>query len=121
VRFAVLPCQGDGFEAVQATLAGHVAAHGLPGAVMGGNDQMGIAALKWLRGRGRAVPGDVRVTGFNAFDSWRYSEPVLTTVVSHAYDMGRKGGEVLLARLQGKGFPTRDILLPVALQAGESA
>lgn len=121
VRFTARSCGDDGFEAVQATLAAHVESHGLPGAVMGGNDQMGIAALKWLRGRGLSVPGDLKVTGFNAFDAWRYSEPVLTTVVSPAYEMGRKGGEVILARLQGKSFAARDVLLPVTLQDGDSA
>lgn len=121
VRFTALASGGDGFDAVQATLAAHVETHGLPGAVMAGNDQIGIAAMKWLRGRGLSVPDDLRVTGFNAFDAWRYSDPVLTTVVSPAYAMGHKGGEVILGRLQGRNFAERDILLPVVLQPGDSA
>lgn len=121
IRFTAVNCGADAFEAVQATLAGHVERHGLPGAVMGGNDQIGIAALQWLRGQGHAVPKDVRVTGFNAFDAWRYSDPVLTTVVSPAYEMGRRGGAALLSRLQGKGFAERAILLPVTPQPGGSA
>ncbi len=121
VRLVASACGADAFDAVQVTLATHVESHGLPGAVMGGNDQIGIAALKWLRDRGVSVPGDLRVTGFNAFDAWRYSEPVLTTVVSPAYEMGRRGGEVILARLQGTSFAERGILLPVTLQPGASA
>jgi LacI family transcriptional regulator len=121
VRFTAAGCGTDEFEAVQRTLAAHVEASGMPGAVMGGNDQIGIAALKWLRGRGLAVPQDVRVTGFNAFDTWRYCDPVLTTVVSPAYEMGRRGGAALLSRLQGTGFAERDILLPVTSQPGDSA
>jgi LacI family transcriptional regulator len=121
VRFVAQGCGVGDFVAVQTALAAHVDANGIPGAVMGGNDQIGIAALKWLRGRGLAVPQDVRITGFNAFDAWRYSDPVLTTVVSPAYEMGRRGGEALLSRLQGKSFAEGGILLPVALQPGESA
>lgn len=52
--------------------------------------------------------------------SWSYSEPVLTTVRSPAYDIGARGGAVILDRLQYGRFPNREEIFPVSLQIGGS-
>jgi LacI family transcriptional regulator len=119
-RFSLVTCGDGGFEATQFALARVVAAGGWPSAIMGGNDQIGIAALKWCVEQGRSVPGDILVSGFNAFDTWRFSTPTLTTVVSPAYAMGEAAGEVLLARLRGSPIRGRERVLPVTLQIGGS-
>jgi DNA-binding LacI/PurR family transcriptional regulator len=117
---AMLRC-GDGSMAeTQAALAAHLDAHAPPDAIVAGNDQMGIAALKLLRKRGLRVPRQVLVTGFNAFDFWQYSDPVLTTVQSPAYDVGARGAEAMLQRLKEGQFAGRDIVLPVVLRRGNS-
>jgi DNA-binding LacI/PurR family transcriptional regulator len=87
---------------------------------MGGNDQLGIAALKWASRRRLSVPGTIGVTGFNAFDVWRYTTPVLTTAASPAYAIGSTAGEVVLDVLHGKKSTAREIVLPVTLQVGDS-
>jgi LacI family transcriptional regulator len=116
----VISC-GDGeFAATQAALAQDIALHGLPDAIVAGNDQMGIAAMKFMDARGLRVPRDVAITGFNAFDFWRYTTPVLTTVRSPAYEMGARGGEEILKRLAGGSFARREIVFPVELQRGSS-
>jgi LacI family transcriptional regulator len=118
--FSVLECGDGGFEATQIALAGAVATGGWPRGIMGGNDQMGIAALKWCLEQGRRVPEDVLVSGFNAFETWRYSSPTMTTVVSPAYAMGERAGEILLQALQGRTLGDRESLLPTAIQLGGS-
>jgi LacI family transcriptional regulator len=113
-------CADEGFEATQAALRKAIAAHGLPQAILGGNDRMAIAALKLLEGMGVRVPQQVRVTGFNGFDVAQYSSPALTTMRSPAYEMGWRGGAALLQRLESGRFAEKEIVLPVAFVAGGS-
>jgi DNA-binding LacI/PurR family transcriptional regulator len=117
---AILPCGEGDVAAVGAALDGYAQRHELPDAIMGANDQIGIAAMKWLRRRGLRVPEDVVVTGYNAFEFWSYSEPVLTTVRSPAYDIGARGGAVIFDRLQHGRFPSREEIFPISLQIGGS-
>lgn len=117
-RVAVVACGDEQFVTTQSALDHHVDRHGLPDAIMAANDQMGIAALKWLRTRGLQVPGDVLLTGFNAFDFWQYSDPVLTTVRSPAYEIGEASGRAVLAHLARGRFTAADTVLPVTLVPG---
>lgn len=120
--FHVVRCGDEGFEATQAALAAHLARHGAPDALIGGNDQMAIAGMKLLQRRGLSVPSDVRVCGFNGLDFWRYAEPEITTVFSPAYAIGEVAGEAMLARLRDGAFPFRERVLAVAFSVhGSSA
>jgi LacI family transcriptional regulator len=67
------------------------------------------------------VPGQIRVTGFNAFDFWQFVTPTLTTVRSPAYVLGETAGVNLLQRLKAGHFLERDVILAVALEPGGSA
>ena len=95
-------------------------ANGLPDAIVAPNDQTGIAAMRLLQARGVAVPGQVMITGFNGFEFWQYSDPVLTTVRSPAYELGARGAGEMIARLSAGGFAEAVITLPVTLQPGGS-
>lgn len=115
----IVRTKDEGLAATQHALARHIAAAGLPDAILGGNDQMAIAILKWLSTAGHRVPADVMVTGFNAlFD--QYSTPTLTTVRSPAYEMGEQGAALLLDRLDRGRFARRETILGVSLLAGDS-
>lgn len=118
-RLTIVPT-ANGFEDMQAAVAAHIETHGVPDAVLAGNDQIGFAVTKYLTARGLAVPEDVRVTGFNAFEFWRYSDVMLTTVRSPAYQLGERGGAEILARLEEGAFPDRDVVLPVELCLGRT-
>lgn len=95
--FHVVRCGDEGFDDTQAAFALHVEMHGLPDVVIGGNDRMAIAAMKFIQTLGRAVPADVRVTGFNGFDFWRYASPELTTVFSPAFQLGAESARAAAA------------------------
>jgi LacI family transcriptional regulator len=116
----VVVCGNADMADTQAALARDIEANGLPDAILAGNDQMGIAAMKLVTSRGRHVPKDIAITGFNAFDFWQYTTPVLTTVRSPAYEMGARGGEEILKRLSTGSFERREIVFPVSLQRGAS-
>jgi LacI family transcriptional regulator len=116
----VVDC-GDGeLRDTQAALDRDIGEHGLPDAIIAGNDQMGIAAMKLMAGRNLTVPRDIAITGFNAFEFWQYTSPVLTTVRSPAYEMGARGGVEILKRLGEGRFERPQIIYPVELQPGGS-
>ncbi len=116
----VIGC-GDGeLRDTQAALDRDTQEHGLPDAIIAGNDQMGIAAMKLMASRNLMVPRDIAITGFNAFEFWQYTSPVLTTVRSPAYEMGARGGIEILKRLADGRFERSEIVYPVALQPGGS-
>ncbi|MCB1486692.1 MAG: LacI family DNA-binding transcriptional regulator [Bauldia sp.] len=131
IREAVRTVEGSSLEVVSAASAGfddataairrHIDSNGLPDAVLGGNDQMGIAAMVHLTGIGCRVPDEIKVTGFNAFDFRRYSTPTLTSVSSPAYDLGEAAAVGLLHRLTTGSFSEQEILLPVSVTEGGSA
>lgn len=110
----------ESFADVKATVKAVLAA-GRPDAIAAATDPMGIAAMRMCEQSGLAVPGDVRVTGFNGFESWQYATPTLTTVVSHAYEQGQRAGQVLVERLSTGRFAKRSIVFPVELLVGQSS
>ena len=87
---------------------------------MAGDEQTAYAALRYLTHKGIGVPDDVRITGFNAFDSWPFSVPTLTTIYSPAYSLGYRAGEALIARLDTESFAEKEIVLPTSLLVGET-
>jgi LacI family transcriptional regulator len=120
VTLRVVECGDSGFADTREALASAIESEGLPDAIVAGNDQMGISAMRLMKERGYQVPGDVLITGFNAFDFRQYTDPVLTSVHSPSYAMGARGGEELLRRLNEGKFAARDIVLPVQIKHGGS-
>lgn len=117
----IVSCGDESLPATQQALRAAIAAHGLPDAILGGNDRMAMAALQVLRRAGVSVPGEVAVTGFNAFDFAAFSDPSLVTVRSVAYEMGFRAAQELLHRLETGAFTASDIVLPVTFVPGQSA
>jgi LacI family transcriptional regulator len=116
----VLRCGDEGFAATQAALAEFTSIFGLPDAVLGGNDQMAISAMKWLQSRGCRIPDEIEVTGFNGFEVWRFSTPELTTIISPAYQMGQRAGHEIVSRLTAGSFFSRRIVLETHIKIGAS-
>lgn len=121
IMLAVLECRNEEFEQTQAALRAYLAKNGAPDAVLGGNDRLGLAALRCLQDQGFKVPQDIMITGFNGFESCQYCNPPLTTVTSPAYEMGQYSGHLILQRLKQGKFSKRRTLFPVRFQSGGSA
>ncbi|GAA0655433.1 LacI family DNA-binding transcriptional regulator [Kitasatospora atroaurantiaca] len=76
-------------------------------AVFAASDSMASGALRVLRARGRRVPEDVAVVGFDDVESVAaWTEPPLTTVRQDIEEMGRLMARLLLRRLAGAGTQT---------------
>jgi len=66
------------------------------------SDVFAVGALKACRERGIAVPEAMGIAGFHDLEIGRVVTPALTTVHVPAMEMGRKAGEMILARLAGE-------------------
>jgi DNA-binding LacI/PurR family transcriptional regulator len=68
-------------------------------AVLCGNDPMALGLLRALAERGRRVPGDVSVVGFDDVPEAAYFLPPLTTVRQDFGELGRRSLRLLLDRI----------------------
>ncbi|CAH1648487.1 LacI family transcriptional regulator [Hyphomicrobiales bacterium] len=91
-----------------------------PDAIMGGNDQLGLAAIQAATRCGFEVPRDIMVTGFNAFWFRKFSTPVLSSVTSPAYEIGLEAAQMLVGAINGEEPGGQHKLLPVHPAAGGS-
>lgn len=72
-------------------------------AIFCGSDVIARGVLDSLHQRGRSVPDDVAIVGFDNWESWAAdSSPSLTTVDMNLGLVGRLAAEALLAAIQGE-------------------
>jgi DNA-binding LacI/PurR family transcriptional regulator len=88
-------------------------------AVFAASDLMAAGALRALRERGRSVPADVAVVGFEDSTIAHRTDPPLTTVHQSVDQMGREMARLLLARIAGE--EARSVVLDTYLIVRESA
>ncbi|MFJ3929106.1 MULTISPECIES: LacI family DNA-binding transcriptional regulator [unclassified Streptomyces] len=119
-----LLCQGDFTEESGArAMAGLLERRPDVDGVFVGNDVMASGALRTLRERGVAVPGDVAVVGFDDMASVApRTDPALTTVRQDIEGMGRLMVRLLMRLLDGTGGePPASVVTPVTLVRRASA
>ena len=83
------------------------------------SDVMAIGALRALRDRGRRVPEDISVMGYDGIELGRFCVPRLSTVRQDAERLALRGVEILLRQLEQGGQAVHE-LAPFRLVAGES-
>ena len=105
-----------GYEAVDQLLVSNPGVDG----IVCGSDIIARGVLDRLRERGRRVPDDISVVGF---DNWEivaeHTRPHLTTIDMNLHDMGQEAARRLLARLEGDNA-SGTIRLPCSLIVRES-
>ncbi len=89
-------------------------------AVLAYNDLMAIGALRALDRRGRRVPADVSVVGFDDVTLSAYVDPPLTTITQRTDEMGRWAVARLTGDHTADGNGSSQIRLPVDLTVRES-
>ncbi|WP_222267774.1 LacI family DNA-binding transcriptional regulator [Modestobacter marinus] len=99
------PIEGDWTAAAGHAVGRRLAAARLRGedvtAVFLANDQMALGLLNALHGEGISVPGQVSVVGFDDVPEAAFYTPPLTTVRQDFAELGRRGVELVLCRLNG--------------------
>lgn len=88
-------------------------------AVLVASDAMAAGALTVLKERGRSVPEDIAVVGFNDIVTAQHTQPALTTVRQPIEALGREMTRMLLGLIRGEQ-PT-SLILPTELVVRQSA
>lgn len=81
-------------------------------AVFVANDAMALGLLKALHERGRRVPEDVSVVGFDDVPEAAYYWPGLTTVRQDFTELGTRAVELALRSLKGEEEPALELVVP---------
>jgi LacI family transcriptional regulator len=88
-------------------------------AVFAFSDVMALGALRALRDRGKRVPEDISLIGFDGIELSRFSTPRLTTVKQADGVLARRGAELLLAQIERHTAPVHETVA-FRLLEGES-
>lgn len=83
-----------------------------PTAIIYASDPMAVAGMALLQRRGRSIPQQVSVTGFDGSEIASHLHPALTTVTADPVTWGSTAAEVLLRLIADGG--AEDVELPAA-------
>jgi LacI family transcriptional regulator len=89
-------------------------------AVIGVRDSIAIAVMNQLIDRGKRIPEDVSIIGFDNLDTSSTMHPPLTSVNVLKDELGQTATELLLNRIKFPDTPIRSILLSVELDLKRS-
>jgi len=81
------------------------------------NDQMALGLLSAFHESGIEAPDDVSVVGFDDLPESPYFTPPLTTVRQDFAELGRRGVQLVLARLQGEDLHPRAVPAQLVVRA----
>jgi LacI family transcriptional regulator len=95
---------------------------GQPTAVFAHNDPMAIGALDVIGRSGLRCPEDVSILGCNDDAFVAHINPSLSTIRIHAYDIGRRAGD-LVARILADGdvVPAEVVVPPLLVPRASTA
>lgn len=71
-----------------------------PTAIFAYSDLLAIGVMKALHELGLLVPDDIALIGYDDIEYAQFLEPPLTTVDQFAYEIGQKGIEILLEKIE---------------------
>ena len=92
-----------------------------PTALFAANNFIAIGVLHALAELGLRAPDDVAVVGFDDLPEAMVTFPFLTVVAQPAFEMGRRGVDVLVDRIAAPDAPPKEVVLPTRLVIRESS
>jgi LacI family transcriptional regulator len=87
--------------------------------VFAGSDMYAAALISELKAKGKRVPEDVQVIGFDGIQEDKFFSPYLSTIVQPVAEIGRESVRILIGIIQGQEVHN-ETLLPVFLRQGET-
>jgi DNA-binding LacI/PurR family transcriptional regulator len=90
-------------------------------AVFAASDLMACGAMRVLKERGRRIPSDVALVGFEDSMIARQTDPPLTTVYQPVEEMGREMALLLVERMRGEASSSSTVVLDTHLVRRGSA
>ena len=113
----ILECDRGVEEAYQATEEWLRGLKELPTAFFCANDPVAIGALKAFYKHGLDVPKDVSVVSVDGTFITKFSNPPITSVDVHTYEMGQESVTMLADRVSGRrNIVSRLILIPTLIE-----
>lgn len=103
------------YERGRALVGGAIEAGLAFDALFAHNDLSAAGAMQAARARGRRVPDDVAVVGFDDIPLAAHTEPGLTTVHQPMREMGDTAARLLMDSLAGQALPMTPTVLPTSL------
>jgi LacI family transcriptional regulator len=73
-----------------------------PDGIFAVNENYAAQALRIARKTGFQIPDDIAIIGFTDGIISKFTEPPLSTIAQHGFEMGEKAMEILLERIQNK-------------------
>lgn len=89
-------------------------------AVFVASDAVAMGAKAALRHRGKRIPQDVAMVGFDDLAQSRFLDPPLTTIHVPAGELSRRASELLIGCLRGEKPPKRKLVLGTRLVVRQS-
>jgi DNA-binding LacI/PurR family transcriptional regulator len=86
-----------------------------PTAFFVASDVVAFGAMAAIRDRGLVIPDDVALVGFDDIPLARYVDPPLTTVHLPAGDLGRQAGKMIIAIVEERRVPVKNVILETEL------
>ncbi len=75
--------------------------------IFAGSDVIGMQVMAELARRGRRVPSDVKIVGYDDVYLAQLTTPQLTTIHQPVYEMARTCIDIIQKASQGEGFPSK--------------
>jgi LacI family transcriptional regulator len=82
-----------------------------PSAIVAATDLQAAGVLKACRERSLRVPEDLALTGGDDIELADYLEVPLTSFASSVRDIGARGAEIVIARIEGQSLPRQQVVL----------
>jgi DNA-binding LacI/PurR family transcriptional regulator len=83
-----------------------------PTAVFAYNDSQAIGLVRALQRRGKRIPDDYSVVGFDDIQISNLISPGLTTVAQPVDEIGMRGASILIDLIDGRPVPAPALLQP---------
>ncbi|MEC3885730.1 LacI family DNA-binding transcriptional regulator [Halobacillus litoralis] len=83
--------------------------------IIASNDIVGIAIVHEALERGKRIPEDVQIIGYDDIPQSRLSYPTLSTIRQPAYEMGREAAKLLIRTIKKEPGVEQTIQMPVEL------
>lgn len=96
--------EGDGYHEMKLWV-GEAKGRKLPEALVAGNDEIALGALRALKEAKLSVPGKMALVGFDDIEKAKLISPALTTVRQSLYQMGLDAVDILIERVE---FPVKE-------------
>lgn len=75
-----------------------------------GNDLIAIGAIKAIKEKGKRIPEDIKIVGFDDISISQYINPPLTTIKQPIYQMGRESVDMLVGIIEAREVEMKKVL-----------